>query len=217
MAVPEDVRENRNFNNLSDKIQSAPATEIQALTLSSSKYSAVVSDWKNRRWAWKDALCRVTALSDGAKLLAVRWVDSFAHHETAFCNPSVETMAEALGKSGRSIQRAIAELQAAGWIRVDYAKGRGRTSKIVFLNGPRGEAFDTPEKVTRLAVHHADRPETVPERVTNAAEMPSERVTRLSPFSGKKVTAVSKRVTAVSPPFLNQTITKKNARSRTRL
>ncbi len=172
----------------------------------------VVSGWKNSRWAWKDAVCRAADLTDGAKLLAVRIVDSFAHHETAFCNPSIETMAEALGKSGRSIQRALVELQAAGWIRVDHAKGRGRTSKISFLTGPCATAFDGPEKVTRLAARHADQQETqtenLPERETDGEETRQEKVTAASPFPSEKVTTLAKkgdsRVTPILKPKNNQ-------------
>lgn len=206
------MSESRNIKTISPKDQNSALTKFQGLRPHGSKSFGGVSDWKNARWSWKDAVCRAADLTDGAKLLAVRIVDSFAHHETAFCNPSIETMAEALGKSGRSVQRALVELQAAGWIRVEYAKGRGRTSKIAFLTGPCAAAFDAPEKVTRLAARHADQPETYaesqPERVTADAEIGQEKVTAASPFPKEKVTNLARkgdsRVTPILKPKNNQ-------------
>lgn len=151
-------------------------------------------EWGRLRWTWKRAACRDPELSDGAKLLAVTLCDTFAHHETGFCNPRVETIAEALGKSDRAIQRALAELREARWIDVRHGRGRGKTSQIVFLNGGDPETFATPEKVTPMASRPTER---TPEKVTEA-----------SPLSEKKVTAMARKgdgsVTPYTEPKNNQ-------------
>jgi hypothetical protein len=143
-------------------------------------------EWGRLRWTWKRAACRDPELSDGAKLLAVTLCDTFAHHETGFCNPRVETIAEALGKSDRAIQRALAELRSGGWIAVRHL-GRGKTSQIAFLNGGHPEAFAAPEKVTPMASRPNER---APEKVTEA-----------SPFAEKKVTAMARKGDAGVTPY----------------
>ncbi len=106
--------------------------------------------WKLARWEWKNAVCEDRNLSDAAKLLACRLCDRFAHHETAFCNPTVQTLADALGKSVRSVQTALAELRGAQWIVIQYAKGRGKSSEISFLSGHGKAALIVSEKVKSL-------------------------------------------------------------------
>ena len=119
-----------------------------------------ISDWNKDRWIWKRAVKIDARLSDPAKLLAVTLCDDFAHHETGFCNPSIGTLAGALGKSDRSVQRALSELRNAGWIEVQRGNGRGNSSKIIFLKGDAPFTFSSSEKVTRIADHR-------PEKVTN--------------------------------------------------
>ena len=117
---------------------------------------------------------RDASISDGAKLLATCFCDTFAHHKTGFCNPTVATLGEALGKSDRAIQRALVELGKAGWIEVEHARGRGKTSHILFLTGDDPAAFGAAEKVTRLSASQPERVPDVspftPERVTLAVE-----------------------------------------------
>ena len=100
-----------------------------------------LKDWQRERWTWKALLLRDKALTDGAKLLAVVLCDTFANHATGFCNPSVGTLAEALGKKDRAIQRALSELRDSHWLAVKEARGRGHTSKFLFLIGPDPAAF----------------------------------------------------------------------------
>lgn len=116
-----------------------------------------VTDWGNSRWAWKKAVRSDSRLSDAAKVLAAALCDDFAHHETGFCNPHVGTLATALAKSDRAIQRALAELRKVGWIDTLQHPGRGKTSQILFLKGDGAVAFCPPEKVTHLSSYRAER------------------------------------------------------------
>ena len=130
----------------------------------------LVSNWSADRWNWKRAVRRDARLSDAAKVLAAALCDDFAHHETAFCNPLVETLAEALAKSTRSVQRALAELKDAMWVAVAEVKGRGRKNEISFLKGDGTVAFIPSEKVTRLSPKE-------PEKVTAVAQKGDRSVT----------------------------------------
>jgi len=111
--------------------------------------------WTLARWDWKRAVRKDRTLSDAAKLLAAALCDDFAHHETAFCNPTVETLADALGKTVRPVQRALAELRDAQWITIKYAEGRGKKSEISFLGGHGISALKPSEKVTHMASRDA--------------------------------------------------------------
>lgn len=146
-------------------------------------------DWNRERWHWKRAVRKDTRLSDAAKLLAVALCDDFAHHETAFCNPEVGTIAEALGKSDRSVQRAIQELRKAEWIVVQYARGRGRSSQISFKKGDGTVEFEASKKVTSMASNDL-------EKVTTVAQKGDNRVT---PYNEPKTIQREGRVSNEEP------------------
>ena len=95
-----------------------------------------VSDWKTGRFKWLSAVRRDGRLSDAAQLLAVALTLDFAHHETAFCNPSIGRLSDHLRKCERTVQRAMLELRTAHWISVSQATGRGnKNSEVTFLIG----------------------------------------------------------------------------------
>ena len=110
-----------------------------------------MDNWSQNRWTWKRCVRRDPRLSTTAKLVAVSLCDDFAHHETAYCNPGVETIAEALCLCDRSILRAIAQLRDAGWISVMERRGRGRRSEYSFNKGDGTVAFSDVKKVTSLS------------------------------------------------------------------
>lgn len=140
--------------------------------------SSAVGNWAADRWNWKRAVRRDARLSDAAKVLAAALCDDFAHHETGFCNPLIETLADALAKSPRSVQRALAELKDAMWIAVPEVKGRGRKNEIAFLKGDGVVTFTPSEKVTRLSP-------ITPEKVTTVARKGDRSVT---PYNKDKPT-----------------------------
>ena len=110
-----------------------------------------VTDWKSTRFPWARAVRKDVRLSDGAKLLADVLCYDFGFNEAGFCNPSIDTLAEALGKSDRAVQRALAELRGVHWIEVTHGQGRGKRSEIRFLKGDGTVAFAASEKVTVLS------------------------------------------------------------------
>lgn len=159
--------------------------------------------WSDTRWAWKRGVRQDASLSDAAKVLAAALCDDWANHDSGFCNPSVATLAKALGKAERSIQRSIAALKAAGWLDT-VVRGRGD-------RGGNGKGDQGSEFVFLMAQPKA--PETAPE----PAENEPENVTQLAPFREKgdtqRVTPVTVKgdIRVVSPctpykdkPTLNQ-------------
>lgn len=129
-----------------------------------------MDNWSHNRWAWKKAVRSDGRLSDAVKVLAAALCDDFAHHQTGFCNPLIETLAGALAKSDRSVQRALAELRKFGWIEVQQQPGRGKTSEILFFKGDGTVTFAPSEKVTTMASYR-------PERVTTMAQKGDRCVT----------------------------------------
>lgn len=116
-----------------------------------------VRDWNRQRWAWKRSLLRDRRLSDGAKLLAVTLCDSYANHSTALCTPGLPALAEALGRSERAIQRALAELRRCGWIVTEEGRGRGRRMSVKFTEGDGEFPFLGQEKVADLCTRRAEK------------------------------------------------------------
>lgn len=96
-------------------------------------------------------------LSDGAKLVAVVLCDTFANSKTALCYPGVKTLAETLGKSERSIRRALAELREAGWIVTEAGRRPHDRQGFIFTKGDGTVLMD--EKVADLCAHPFGRPQ----------------------------------------------------------
>jgi len=142
-----------------------------------------LDNWARNRWTWKRAARRDPRLSDCAKVLAAALCDDFAHHETAYCAPRIATLAEALAKSDRSVQRALSELRQAGWIAIRSGGGRGVSSEITFEKGDGTVAFSDQERVTHMA------------------QAASQTVTDVSPKEAKRVTLVAEKGdSSVVPP-----------------
>lgn len=137
--------------------------------------------WSDTRWDWKRGVRQDDRLPDAAKVLAAALCDDWANHNTGFCNPSVATLARALGKAERSVQRSIAALKAAGWLET-VVRGRGD-------RGGHGKGEQGSEFVFLMADPRATE---VP---VQTAETAIEKVTELSPFREKGDT---ERVTPVT-------------------
>lgn len=162
-----------------------------------------VVSWGNTRWDWKRAVRQDERLSDAAKVLAATLCDDFANHGTGFCNPSVAALARGLGKSERSIQRAISALKAAGWIDT-IVRGRGdrgsagkndQGSEFIFLMAAR-DCSPEPEKA----------PDPATEKVADMAPLRNaERAQRVTPAAVKGDTRVVSPCTPYKDkPILNQ-------------
>lgn len=88
--------------------------------------------WRNLRFQWAEAVRRDAGLSLAARMLAHVLVLDFANGDTAQCDPGLTKMAECLGQSKRSTQRALQELIDAGWIDRQGRQGQ-RQVPILFL------------------------------------------------------------------------------------
>ncbi|WP_157001527.1 helix-turn-helix domain-containing protein [Paracoccus sp. S4493] len=107
---------------------------------SASKGMPLPGSWNRVRWAWKRAVRRDARLSKTAKLLAVTLVDDFANNDSGRCNPTVSTLCEATGDPERTVQKALTDLQACGWIHRKKGRGRGRSSETTFTAEPEAAA-----------------------------------------------------------------------------
>ena len=135
-----------------------------------------VSDWKSGRFKWLSAVRRDDRLSDAAQLLAVALTLDFAHHETAFCNPSIGRLSDHLRKCERTVQRAMLELRKAHWISVSQAIGRGnKNSEVTFLIGDGLAKLKGKNNVVNLS---AGSPETPTKSSDKQAESPTKSASK---------------------------------------
>lgn len=108
------------------------------------------------RFVWLDQVATDRALPPLGLAVAValcRWLGADGR-----AWPAVPTIADVLGTTDRSIQRALAALEQAGHVVVDRNGGRGRTNTIAIAlkqpadteNGDNDVTFPTPERVTNF-------------------------------------------------------------------
>lgn len=142
-----------------------------------------VVSWRDTRWDWKRGVREDARLTDAAKVLAAALCDDWANCDTGFCNPSIKTLASALGKSERSIQRSIAALKDAGWVDT-IVRGRGDRGGRGGERGEQGSEF-----VFLIAG------ESTAAKTDNRPVHSSEKVTQLAPF---KARVDAQRVTPVT-------------------
>ncbi|MGA0541045.1 helix-turn-helix domain-containing protein [Neotabrizicola sp. VNH66] len=112
-------------------------------------------EWSKVRWGWKRAVKRDARLSKTAKLIAVTLVDEFANHANGRCNPFIATLGEATGDPERTVQRALGDLEACGWIIRSKGNGRGRPSSITFTSDSAKGAI-APPNVSEITARHTD-------------------------------------------------------------
>lgn len=102
--------------------------------------------WAKDRWAWIEAVIADGQLTPLARLVAVVLAQGFANHETAECRPGLAALVQKVASSRASVMRALADLQAAGWLERRGGEAPGRAA---------GYAFRRPEPVSKM------RPEPV--------------------------------------------------------
>ena len=95
--------------------------------------------WKRHRWDWLRSVRSADskALNMTAKLIAHALVHDWTNAETGECKPSPTKLAGGLGTSVKTVERALRDLVAAGFIeRHAPSKTGGRThmARIVFLS-----------------------------------------------------------------------------------
>lgn len=166
-----------------------------------------MSDWTAARFEWLGLVLRDRALSDPAKLLAAALTNDFASRDTGECWPSWEVLAAFLGKSERTVSRAVADLERSGYLSVDRGNGRGQRTRLSLgLYGEksalsRSDGSRRAEKVARIVSLTAQK------RVSNVSgKNPSnlsgqhhERATDLTRKGVRSVTPYNKVKPRIEP------------------
>ena len=78
---------------------------------------------------WLQQLSCDADLSDGAKCVALYIITTHLNGHTEKAWPSYQTIAEATGKSVKTIQRAVRELEIKGWFQVQRGNGVGHNTE----------------------------------------------------------------------------------------
>jgi hypothetical protein len=110
--------------------------------------------WAKDRWQWIGDVLAAPDLSHTAKLIGVALAQGFANHETAECRPGLKALMAAVSISRATVLRALADLQAAGWLEKRGGNAPGRLAAYGFLF-PQQVSSLRPEQVSSL------RPEQV--------------------------------------------------------
>lgn len=110
----------------------------------------VPGGWSKERWAWMEAVTADATLLPMPRLLASVLARGFANHETAECRPGFVALSKALGASRATIYRALADLEAAGWISRAGGHGPGKAATIGFRFPAQQVAPVRPEQVSRM-------------------------------------------------------------------
>ena len=124
-----------------------------------SLHGARPGGWSKERWEWIGAVAADGNLSPLARLVAVVLAQGFANHETAECRPGLPALMGKVAAPKRSVLRALADLDAAGWIDRRGGEGPGRVASYAF----RWPGRD-PERVPEMA------PERVPDLTRTGAK-----------------------------------------------
>lgn len=102
---------------------------------------------------WLEQLSCDAKLNDNAKCVALHIITRYINGHTEEAWPSYQTIAEAIGKSVKTIQRAIHDLELGGWL--DVVRGNGsrvstryRPSEASILNAC--EAREKTDKIVPL-------------------------------------------------------------------
>jgi hypothetical protein len=120
------------------------------------------------------------------------------------CDPGYPTIANALGVSERSVIRAVAELEARGWIEVDRADGKMNNKFRLFMIDP-----NSVNRVTAVVTPDADDHD--PDGVTeirksgdkNALKNVNRVTTAVTQNTEKENTEYNNEKWAASPPTLS--------------
>lgn len=88
--------------------------------------------WSRERWVWLRMVTADSRLLPMPRLLATVLAQGYANHETAECSPGFAALSKALGASRATVYRALADLEAVGWIARIGGHGPGKAATIAF-------------------------------------------------------------------------------------
>jgi len=118
--------------------------------------------WSKERWTWIKAVAADGRLLPMARLVATVLAQGYANHETAECRPGLAALSKAVAAHKRTVLRALADLQEAGWIERAGGNAPGREATYRFRT-PQQVTAAPPEQVTRMTPRQvtAQSPEQV--------------------------------------------------------
>lgn len=114
-------------------------------------------DWNTQRWAWLDAVHSDRGISDSARLLADVLCRRLANNETGLCIHTLDYVAAQLGKSKRTTQRALQELEQRGWVRANRRCGRSGFVQFHFEKVTEASQITRRKKVTDLSSRRSEK------------------------------------------------------------
>ncbi len=111
-------------------MHAAPTTLATARRVSYVKPAGAWSRMVKSRedfWAWERGLRRDARMTPMQRLVALA-LASRHNHSTGRCDPSLDRLADDVACDRATVSRALKAAEQAGWLRIDRACGRGRSS-----------------------------------------------------------------------------------------
>ena len=119
---------------------------------------------------WLQQLSCDRDLSDNARSVALYIITTHLNGHTEKAWPSYQTIADATGKSVKTIQRAVRELEATGWFEVERGNGVGHNTEYRPSAASILRATEAREKTDKIVtLYPAKGGQTCPERRSDAS------------------------------------------------
>ena len=106
---------------------------------------------------WLEQLSCDASLSDNAKCVALHIITRYINGHTEMAWPSYQTIADATGKSVKTIQRAIHDLELGGWFDVVRGNGSRNSTKYRPSENSILQACEAREKTDKIVTLHPDK------------------------------------------------------------
>ncbi|MDD1498572.1 helix-turn-helix domain-containing protein [Agrobacterium sp. CNPSo 3708] len=106
---------------------------------------------------WLQQLSCDKDLSDSARSVALYIITTHLNGHTEKAWPSYQTIADATGKSVKTIQRAVRELEVKGWFEVQRGNGVGHNTEYRPSAASILRASDAREKTDKVVTLYPDK------------------------------------------------------------
>jgi len=106
---------------------------------------------------WLQQLSCDKDLSDSARSVALYIITTHLNGHTEKAWPSYQTIANATGKSVKTIQRAVRELEVKGWFEVQRGNGVGHNTEYRPSAASILRALDAREKTDKVVTLYPDK------------------------------------------------------------
>jgi len=143
-----------------------------------------VRPFREVKLQWLQQLSCDKDLSDSARSVALYIVTTHLNGHTEKAWPSHQTIADATGKSAKTIQRAVRELEVKGWFEVQRGNGVGHNTEYRPSAASILRASGAREKTDKIVTLYPDKGGQIPparrsdvscEGGTNMSTKPRER------------------------------------------